>query len=289
MITGGRTRRTAIVTGSGSGLGRALAVRLARDGWEIALCDIDTAAAAETLALVEHAGGVGRVERLDVGRPAEWEGLRERLGRDWPRLDLLVNNAGVAVSGEVGRCPLDDWRWIVDANLWGTIHGCHACVDWLKANPDRPHIVNVASLAAIGAAPGMAAYNVTKAGIVALSETLWTELRPHGVGVTVLCPSFFRTALLDRGRFAEDRHRRVAAAVADRSSLSAERVADAAVRAVARRQLYVFLPGRARLVWWFKRLFPLGFLAAVVSEVDRRFQADARSGAARGHRKDGAP
>jgi len=190
-------RRTAIVTGAGSGLGRALAVRLAGDGWEIALCDIDVAAAEETLALVEGAGGAGRVETLDVGRPEEWDALRERLARDWPRLDLLVNNAGVAVSGEVGCCPLEDWRWIVDANLWGTIHGCHACIDWLKANPDRPHIVNVASLAAIGAAPAMAAYNVTKAGIVALSETLWTELRPHGVGVTVLCPSFFHRG---RGR-----------------------------------------------------------------------------------------
>jgi len=269
-------RRTAIVTGAGSGLGRALAVRLAADGWEIALCDIDTAAAAETCSLVEAAGGRGRVERLDVALPAEWETLRERLAGAWPHLDLLVNNAGVAVSGEVGRCPLDDWRWIVDANLWGTIHGCHACVDWLKANPGRPHIVNVASLAAIGAAPGMAAYNVTKAGVVALSETLWTELRPHGVGVTVLCPSFFHTGLIDRGRFAEEWHRRVALGVADASGLSAEAVAEAAVRAVAARRLYVFLPARARLVWLFKRLFPLGFLAAVVREVDRRFQSDAR-------------
>lgn len=279
-------RRTAIVTGAGSGLGRALAVRLAGDGWEIALCDIDVAAAEETLALVEGAGGAGRVETLDVGRPEEWDALRDRLARDWPRLDLLVNNAGVAVSGEVGCCPLEDWRWIVDANLWGTIHGCHACIDWLKANPDRPHIVNVASLAAIGAAPAMAAYNVTKAGIVALSETLWTELRPHGVGVTVLCPSFFRTGLLARGRFADDRHRRIAAAVADHSTLSAERVADAAVRAVATRQLYVFLPARARLLWWFKRLFPLGFLAAVVGEVERRHRADARTLARGGHREE---
>ena len=155
-------RRRAIVTGAASGLGRALCERLARDGYEIALCDIDTVGAAQTLLRVEAAGGSGRVERLDVADPADWEALRARLARDWPQLDLLVNNAGVAVSGDVGRCPLDDWRWIFDANLWGVIHGCHVCVDWLKCNPRGGHIINTASLASIGSFPGMAAYNVTK-------------------------------------------------------------------------------------------------------------------------------
>ncbi|NBV44846.1 MAG: SDR family NAD(P)-dependent oxidoreductase [Planctomycetia bacterium] len=264
---------TAIVTGAGSGLGRALAVRLATDGWEIALCDIDTAAAAETCALVEAAGGRGRVERLDVALPAEWEALRERLAK---RARVVEQLEAVLLTVQEPSGRSWDTSDAEQRVACVTIHGCHACVDWLKANPGRPHIVNVASLAAIGAAPGMAAYNVTKAGVVALSETLWTELRPHGVGVTVLCPSFFHTGLIAGGRFAEEWHRRVALGVADASGLSAEAVAEAAVRAVAARRLYVFLPARARLVWLFKRLFPLGFLALVVREVDRRFQSDAR-------------
>ena len=162
MPPDGSSRRTAIVTGGASGLGRALCERLARDGYLIAICDIDLTGAAETLARVVAAGGSGRVEPLDVTDPAGWQALRERLEHDWPQLDLLVNNAGVVVSGDVGRCSLDDWRWIVDANLWGMIHGCHVCVDWLKRNPHGSHVINTSSLAAIGSFPGMAAYNARR-------------------------------------------------------------------------------------------------------------------------------
>ena len=265
--------RTAIVTGAASGLGRALCVRLARDGFLIAICDIDLTGAAETLTLVEAAGGSGRVEPLDVTDPAAWLSLQERLEHDWPQLDLLVNNAGVVVSGDVGRCSLDDWRWIVDTNLWGVIHGCHVCVDWLKRNPRGSHVINTSSLAAIGSFPGMAAYNVTKAAVVSFSETLHAELGRHRVGVTVLCPSFFPTALLDNGRFASPAEQRIAHAEFTRTKLTAEKVADAAVRAMARKQLYVILPAKARVLWWIKRLSPWLFFRVIVLEVDRRLNA----------------
>lgn len=266
-------RRTAIVTGAASGLGRALCERLARDGFLIAICDIDLAGAAETLRRVEALGGSGRVELLDVADPAAWEALRTRLEADWPRLDLLVNNAGVAVSGDVGRCPLEDWRWIVDANLWGVIHGCHVMIDWLKRNPAGAHVINTASLAAIGSFPGMAAYNVTKAAVVSFSETLHSELRRHSVGVTVLCPSFFPTALLDNGRFASPADRRIARAEFTRTKLTSEAVADAALRAMARKQLYVILPAKARVIWWIKRLSPRLFFRIIALEVSRRLNA----------------
>ena len=267
------SRRTAIVTGAASGLGRALCVRLARDGYVIAICDIDLTGAAQTLARVEAAGGSGRVEPLDVTDPLAWEALRERLEHDWPQLDLLVNNAGVVVSGDVGRCSLDDWRWIVDANLWGMIHGCHVCVDWLKRNPRGSHVINTSSLAAIGSFPGMAAYNVTKAAVVSFSETLHAELRRHRVGVTVLCPSFFPTALLDNGRFTSPAEQRIARAEFTRTKLTAEKVADAAVRAMAWNQLYVILPAKARVLWWIKRLAPRLFFRIIALEVNRRLNA----------------
>ena len=269
----GYSRRTAIVTGAASGLGRALCERLARDGYCVAICDIDLTGAAETLRNVEAAGGTGRVEALDVADPAAWEALRERLEHDWPHLDLLVNNAGVAVSGDVGRCSLDDWRWIVDTNLWGVIHGCHVCVDWLKRNPRGSHVINTSSLAAIGSFPGMAAYNVTKAAVVSFSETLHSELGRHGVGVTVLCPSFFPTALIDNGRFASPAERRIARGEFTRTKLTAEAVADAAIRAVARKQLYVILPAKARVIWWIKRLSPSLFFRVIALEVNRRLNA----------------
>lgn len=267
---GERPSRRAIVTGAASGLGRAICTRLARDGWEIAICDVDAPGSRETLDLVRAAGGTGRVEPLDVTDVAAWEALRTRLRADWEHLDLLVNNAGVAVSGDVGRCPLDDWRWIVDVNLWSVVHGCHVFVDWLAANPRGSHVINTASLAAIGSFPGMAAYNLTKAAIVSFSETLHSEWRRHGIGVTVLCPSFFPTRLLDNARFSSAADRRIAKAEFTRTKLTAEAVADAAVLAVRRKRLYVVLPAKGRVIWWIKRLSPRLFFRLIAVEVNRR-------------------
>ena len=194
------TRQYAIVTGGASGLGRAICLRLARDGWHVAICDLNLEGAQETLDLVRSAVGEGQVERLDVSKQEEWADLAQRLQAAWPQLDLLVNNAGVSGSGEVGQYTLDNWKWMVGINLWGPIFGCHTMVDWLKRNPRGSHIINTASLAAMCMLPTMASYNVTKAAVVALSETLYAELKKHRVGVTVLCPSFFYSNLLSISR-----------------------------------------------------------------------------------------
>jgi NAD(P)-dependent dehydrogenase (short-subunit alcohol dehydrogenase family) len=252
-------RRNAIITGAASGLGRALAVRLARDGWNIAVCDINDQGSQQTLEAIRSAGGDGLVEHLDVSCEEDWQTLSDRLRGQWDHLELLVNNAGIAISGEVGQTSLDDWRWALGINLWNGIYGCHTFVDWLKANPRGAHIVNTASLAAIGSAPSMAAYNVTKSGILALSETLFAELMPHNVGVTVLCPAFVKTALLDNGRFAEEKHRTTAVRAFEKSDLTAEQVAEEVLRAIRRKQLYVILPRKGRLYWYFKRLSPQRF------------------------------
>ena len=262
-------RPSAIVTGSASGLGRALAVRLARDGWRLALADIAEAANRETLALVERAGGVGHCERLDVSRLDEWHALRERLQVQWPQLDLLVNNAGIAGSGEVGGFPIDEWRRLLDVNLMGVVYGCHVLIDWLKSNPRRPHIINTASLAAFAAAPTMAAYNVAKAGVVALSETLYAEAKNHGVGVTVLCPGFFPTNLLLAGHFVNEDEKRFAQQMMEKSAFDAEHVADLAVRAMTRRRLYVVTGARARWLWRTKRWFPNVYMSLLARRYAR--------------------
>ena len=132
-------RKNAIVTGAASGLGRALAIELAHRGWCIAIADVNTAGGEETLRLVRQAGGDGFVEELDVRNIDEWEALRDRLKARWDHLDLLANNAGVAGSGLIGEYSLENWRWIIDVNLWNGIHGCHTFVEWLKANPRRPY------------------------------------------------------------------------------------------------------------------------------------------------------
>ncbi len=262
-------RRNAIITGAASGLGRALAVRLARDGWRVAICDIDDAASGATLDLVRAAGGDGQVEHLDVTCPEEWQALRARLQDAWPQLDLLVNNAGVTGFGEVGAYSLEDWHWTVNVNLWNVIYGCHTFVEWLKRNPHGAHIINTASMAAIESAPTTGAYNVTKAGILSLSETLYTELLPHRVGVTVLCPAFFGTNLMATSRSSSEHLRNLFRRLSDNATMSADYVADRAVRAMRRKQLYVMLPAAARFRWYLKRLAPTPFLRGVAKAVHR--------------------
>ncbi len=194
----------AVVTGAGGGLGRAFCLELARGKGRILAADIDLAHAEETARLVRAAGGEATAHRCDVSVAEEVEGLADAVERAYGGADLVINNAGVAVGGPVGKVPLDDWRWIVGVNLWGVIYGCHTFVPRFKAR-GAGHVINVASAAGLLAAPEMAPYNVTKSGVVALSETLAAELAGTGVGVTVLCPTFFRTNIAKSGRTHTDR------------------------------------------------------------------------------------
>jgi NAD(P)-dependent dehydrogenase (short-subunit alcohol dehydrogenase family) len=262
-------RRTAIVTGAASGLGRALSVRLARDGWVIALADINSDGASETQQLVEAAGGKAFFEPLDITRLDQWHLVYDSLRERWDHLDLLVNNAGIGGSGEVGRFSLESWRQLLEVNLFGGVMGCHTMVKWLKANPRGAHLINTASFAAMASAPSMAAYNVAKAGMIALSETLYAELRRHSVGVTVVCPLFFRTNLLANWPCTTEAERRAAEFYTEHAGFTVEDVAEAAVRAMHRRRLYVVLGRKARWYWRLKRLMPQTFLNLIANKYTR--------------------
>ncbi|MCE9553947.1 MAG: SDR family NAD(P)-dependent oxidoreductase [Planctomycetes bacterium] len=272
--------RNAILTGAAGGLGRALAVRLAQDGWRLALTDLDEAGLAETLELVEAIGGQGECELLDVTDSSAWVQLRDRLQNRWPRLDLLVNNAGVCGAGTVGEFPLEDWQWILATNLQGPIYGCHTMVPWMTEQGGAAYVMNVASVAGLIAPPTMGAYNVAKAGLIALSETLYNELYPQGFGVTVVCPGFFRSNLIPNGRFSNERGREQAEEFNATARLTAAWVADRAVRAMYRRKLYVVDGLRARLLWRIKRQAPGMFhrlLSASIARVDRQLTQRAAS------------
>jgi NAD(P)-dependent dehydrogenase (short-subunit alcohol dehydrogenase family) len=275
-LANSKQRKTGLITGAASGLGRAIAVRLARDGWNLALADVNDEACEETLRLVRRAGGEGFVEHLDVRYIEEWRALSERLRAQWSQLDLLVNNAGVAGSGRVGDYSIENWHWIVDVNLWNGINGCHTFVEWLKANPQGAHIINTCSLAAIVSAPTMAAYNVTKAGMLALSETLYSELLPYNVGVTALCPSVFRTNLLDKSRWCQPEERKLFEKGFAETKMTADYVADAAIRAMQRKQLYVLVPFESRFNWYLKRLAPTWLLRKVSRMFESQLQAAAK-------------
>src|SRR5260370_32831212 len=180
--------RRIVVTGAASGLGRALALRFARDGWRVAIADVELGRSEETLREVKGAGGDGFVERCDVRKESDWEALRERVKKEWGGLDVLVNNAGVGSSGSVTETPLADWEWTLDINLLGVIRGCRTFVPVL-VEQGRGHGVDGASFAALAAAPRMAAYNLAQAGGFSVSQKLRAARFQERVRVSRLCPS----------------------------------------------------------------------------------------------------
>ncbi|MBX3250121.1 MAG: SDR family NAD(P)-dependent oxidoreductase [Myxococcales bacterium] len=252
----------AVITGGGSGLGRALALALARRGGRVMIADLHEERAVETAELVAREGGEAWVRRCDVGEAAEVEALAAACEQAWGRIDLVVNNAGVAVAGVVGEVSLADWEFALRVNLWGVAHGCHAFAPRLRRQGSG-HILNVASAAGIATLPEMAPYNVGKAGVIALSETLEAELAPAGVGVSVLCPTFFPTNLMESFRSPDERQRRRAEAFFRKARATADGVAERALVGVERSELLILPQSDARLVWRSKRLAPRTYRATV--------------------------
>lgn len=254
---------SAVVTGAGSGIGAAFATELGRRGGAVVCSDIDEAAAQRTADAITEHGGKAIAIRCDVSRFDEVQALAEQ-SQAWfaAAPTLVINNAGVGAGGAaIGDAALDDWAWTLDINLWGPIHGCHVFTPILRdAEPSRTPrgIINVASAAAFGAAPGMAAYNVSKAGVLSLSETLSAELAGTPVRVTVLCPTFVKTNILESGRISEQSSE-LAAKLMRWTGLSAEKVARSCLDAHDRGELYCMPQLDAKVGWNIKRLAPQAY------------------------------
>jgi NAD(P)-dependent dehydrogenase (short-subunit alcohol dehydrogenase family) len=249
----------AVITGAGSGLGRALALDLAERGASLVVSDIDSSSADETAALVRKQGTRAEVIPCDVTKRDAVFGLIEETERRLGGIDFLANNAGVAVGGPFDEISIEDWRWAVDINLWGVIYGCQAAVPKMKAQ-GHGYILNVASAAGLLSPPAMSAYNVTKAGVVSLSETLYAEYKGAGIRVTALCPTFFRTNIVSSGRGATTK-KDDAQIIRwmERSKVQAPEVAKAAIDAVRDGKLYVQPMRDGRMAWRLKRTHPQRF------------------------------
>ena len=252
-------RPRGVITGAGSGLGRALCVELARLRGRVLVSDVNEAAARETARWVEQEGGEARVIACDVTKPEQVDALAKESEAAFGGVDLLVNNAGVACAGEVGKLPLADWKHVLDVNLWGVIHGCHYFVPLLREQ-GTGHILNIASAAGLLSAAYLAPYNVSKAAVVALSETLLAELKPAGIGVSVACPMFFRTNIAASMRIAEGEDaqwlREMVSKLVGGAPVEADEVARECVRAVERDEFYVVPMASGRWAWRLKRLSP---------------------------------
>ncbi len=253
-------RADAVVTGAGSGIGRAFALDIARRGGRVVCADIDDAGAKETADLIGNHAVARRCDVSDLEAVVELADFAE----DWfgRPADLVVNNAGIGAGGLVtGEMPMEHWRRTIDVNLWGVIYGCHVFAPRMRA-AGRGGIVNVASAASFAAAPRMAAYNVSKAGVLALSETLAAELAGTGVGVTVLCPTFVKTNIVNPDTI-DAGAARLAATAMKWTGVSPDSVARSALDALDHGQLHVVPQLDAKLIWQAKRLVPATYTRAL--------------------------
>lgn len=237
--------KVAVVTGGASGIGMGIATQLVRQGMSVVVADI------EDVPLQRCARKIGAVPvRADVTDPDSVERLAERTVAEFGAVHLVCNNAGIGSIARVADMTLRDWRWMIDVNLWGVIHGIHSFLPRLKANAEGGHIVNTSSLGGLGTRPAMAGYSVTKFGVVALTETLAQELEEEDskVGVTVLCPGTVRTNIATSAR---NRPHELEGGLADFDLeasdagpllrwLEPEDIGDIVIRAVKRGDLYAF-------------------------------------------------
>jgi len=257
-------KNTIAITGAGSGFGAALAHKYAADGWKIAVTDIDEERARQTLFEIQQLGGDGFTLLLDTTNSEHWQQLEDQVMNRWGGLQILVNNAGVATAGNVEDSSMEDWQWVLDIDLMGVVRGCHQFAGMFKRQRGG-HIVNISSFAGLAGLPFIVSYGVAKAGVVALSEALRAEMHEYGVGVTVACPAFVKTNLLDTFRATRGETKATVTRWMETSGITPNQIADQIAKAVNDNQFLLLTHSQTRSAWRLKRWFPERYFKTLAS------------------------
>jgi NAD(P)-dependent dehydrogenase (short-subunit alcohol dehydrogenase family) len=267
--------RVAVVTGAASGIGRALAVALAREGAHLALGDVDEAGLAETCRLVADAGVRVTSAAVDVSRREAVFAHAERVVGEHGRVNLVVNNAGVALSGTIEELALDEIEWLMGTNFWGVVYGTKAFLPHLK-RADEGHVVNVSSVFGLVGIPGQGAYNAAKFAVRGFTECLRQELELEGANVSATCvhPGGIRTniaraARVARAAVAHPGQAELAARFEALARTTPDTAARAILRGVARNARRVLIGRDAWGIDLMQRLTATGYQALVVRQVRR--------------------
>lgn len=247
--------RRAFVTGAASGLGLAFCRHLATDNWTLGIADVDEDGLAAVADELQSRGATTHAFHLDVSDGQAFQDTAAEFVNAAGGVDLVINNAGLGAGGAFDDTTLEDWNRVISVNLMGVVNGSKAFIPHLEASGGG-HLMNIASIAAVAAAPRMSVYNVTKAGVRALSETLYGEMKHRGIHVSVVMPSFFQTNI-GENLVGTKSAQTMTKVLLDRSDLSAEDVARHALEEAATESVHVIYPTwMSRVIWYWKRLFP---------------------------------
>jgi NAD(P)-dependent dehydrogenase (short-subunit alcohol dehydrogenase family) len=272
--------KAVLVTGAGSGIGKATALACARRGGRLFVCDLDERGVESTAAEIRALGGGVSARRVDVADREAMRAFADAVHAEVEAVDLLINNAGVGLGGGFLHTSLDDWNWIVSINLMGVVHGCHCFIPAMVARGRGGHVVNLASAAGYVASAALTAYATTKFAVVGLSEALRDELAVHGIGVTAICPGLINTPITRnapmRGPDDTPETRQRLIEIYQRRNYGPERVAEGILRAVQRNRALAPITAEAWAMYYLKLLAP-----ALVAWVGRLAQSRARAAAAR--------
>jgi len=260
-----RSSRTALITGAGSGLGRAVALRLAQDGCTVLVTDVKSERAESVARELQAMGATAQAHALDVRDWEAWRSLHATVGH----VDILVNNAGVADVGRLVDTDPDQWARQININLMGVIRGCRTFVPGMVQSGSG-HVINIASLAGLALAPGMISYNTAKAAVVAFSESLRLEVALDGVGVSVCCPAFFRTNLTDSMHSASPAVVERVHKWMDTSGITADDVAQACADAIAQDRFLVLTHPGTWKYWLLKRIWPERYRSQLLARERQR-------------------
>lgn len=263
------------ITGAASGLGKALALRWAKTGARVCLADVNDAMGQETLAEVNATGAQGVYCHCDVTELTQLQDARDELLARWGGVDVVINNAGVATAGTLQNEDIEQWQWVLNINLLGTVRTSQVFVEVFKRQ-GRGHLVNVASQAGLTPIPNMASYNAAKAAVVSFSETMALELAQHHVAVTLVCPSFFRTNLDKSVRSKQPGMDKLVRKMMERTHITAEDVAERTYQAVKKRHFMVLTHREGLKVYLLKRFLPIRTYLNMMLKKTVRFRAPAQ-------------
>jgi NAD(P)-dependent dehydrogenase (short-subunit alcohol dehydrogenase family) len=275
------TGKTALVTGAASGIGRETALAFARAGADLVMCDVNERGLEDVAGAIRALGRAVLSRRVDVAKADDVRALADAVHAERPAVDILMNNAGVAVGGKFLDTPLEDWEWLLSINVWGVIHGCHYFLPAMIRRGQGGHVVNVASAAGYLAASQLTAYATTKFAVVGLSEALRDELVPHRILVTTVCPGIINTPITASARMRgldSATARKALVEMYRRRNYGPERVATNILKAIARKRAMAPISPEAWVFYYLKRFVP-GLTARLNRMAQQRMEREMQRGA----------